>query len=71
MSGHEVALRWVAYHSQLSYEHGDALILGASSTDQLIQNFVIIEAGPLPEAVVEVIEGVWPTVKPFAPSYHM
>ncbi|KAA6416035.1 MAG: hypothetical protein FRX48_00754 [Lasallia pustulata] len=71
LTGHEVALRWVAYHSQLSYEHGDALVIGASSTDQLIQNLDIVEAGPLPDAVAKMVDGIWSTVKPVAPSYHM
>lgn len=33
----EVALRWVSHHSFLSREHGDAVLIGASSLKHLEQ----------------------------------
>ena len=43
----EVALRWISHHSLLSREHGDSVIIGASSTKHLEQNLVDLEKGPL------------------------
>ena len=67
IKGHAASLRWCIHHSALSAEHGDAVIIGASSTTQLKENLEIWEAGPLPEEVVETIESVWPSVKEVAP----
>lgn len=33
----EVALRWLSHHSQLKREHGDAVIIGASSMNHIEQ----------------------------------
>jgi len=66
-SGHATALRWCIHHSALSGEHGDAVIVGASSIDQLKENLEICDAGPLPEELVKTIDGVWPSVKDVAP----
>ena len=38
INGHEAALRWTVYHSSLSSEAGDAVIIGASSVEQLKSN---------------------------------
>ena len=38
----EVALRWLSHHSQLKREHGDSVIIGASSlkhVEQVSPNF--------------------------------
>jgi len=67
LTGHATALRWAIHHSALSGEHGDAVIIGASSIAQLKDNLEICEAGPLPEEVVQMIKGVWPSVKEIAP----
>jgi len=53
----EAALRWICYHSALG--EGDGIILGASRLEQVRQNAEDVEKGPLPEAVVREIEGVW------------
>ncbi|KAL9003239.1 MAG: hypothetical protein Q9188_003879 [Gyalolechia gomerana] len=47
LDGHEVALRWTVYHSLLRAKYGDAVILGASSVEQLEENLAAVEAGPL------------------------
>lgn len=67
LTGHAASLRWAIYHSALSAEHGDAAIIGASKVSQLKENLEICDAGPLPEEVVETINGVWPSVKDIAP----
>lgn len=50
----EVALRWCQHHSILTPE--DGMILGASSAEQLEQNIVDCEKGPLPEEVVKALD---------------
>jgi aflatoxin B1 aldehyde reductase len=42
-----VALRWMSHHSQLKREHGDAVIIGASSLSHIEQNLLDLEKGPL------------------------
>ncbi|KAL1895911.1 hypothetical protein Sste5346_005010 [Sporothrix stenoceras] len=56
--GHDASLRWTVYHSQLLGEHGDAVIVGASNLEQLKKNLDAIEAGPLPQAVVDAVNAV-------------
>lgn len=51
----------------MSNGYGDAVILGASSVAQLKENLEICDAGPLPEEVAQIIDGVWPMVKDVAP----
>jgi aflatoxin B1 aldehyde reductase len=63
ISGHAAALRWTTWHSQLGAEYGDAVIVGASTQAQLEENLNILEQGPLPDALLEVMEGVWDDVK--------
>jgi aflatoxin B1 aldehyde reductase len=43
----EIALRWMSHHSLLKKEHGDAVIIGASSTKHIEQNLIDLEKGPL------------------------
>ena len=43
----EVALRWMSHHSLMSREHGDSVIIGASSTKHLEQNLLDLEKGLL------------------------
>jgi aflatoxin B1 aldehyde reductase len=67
LTGHAASLRWAIHHSALSGEHGDAVVIGASKVEQLKENLEICDAGPLPEEIVETINGVWPSVKEKAP----
>ena len=55
----------MAYHSALTEE--DGIILGASKVEQLEETVKGLEKGPLPEGVVERIEGVWKYVEEDAP----
>lgn len=68
-SGHELALRWVAHHSALSPEHGDAMVVAASSAAQLEGTLTGLERGPLPGEVVQAMERAWETAKETAPAY--
>ncbi|ETI27047.1 hypothetical protein G647_10146 [Cladophialophora carrionii CBS 160.54] len=63
ISGHAAALRWTTWHSQLGAEYGDAIIIGASKLSQLKENMDILEQGPLPEPLVETLDGVWDDVR--------
>ncbi|KAJ4328643.1 hypothetical protein N0V84_000832 [Fusarium piperis] len=70
ISGHAAALRWTAYHGQLSKAHGDAVIIGASSPEQLESNIDMIEQGSLPDDVVAALEAVYEEIGNEV-SYHM
>ncbi|KAJ1557507.1 hypothetical protein HK405_015856 [Cladochytrium tenue] len=59
----ELAYRWVRYHSALRADQGDAVIIGATTVDQLRQTLAGLEKGPLPAEVVRRIDGVWEDVK--------
>jgi aflatoxin B1 aldehyde reductase len=67
ITGHAVALRWVLHHSTLKAEHGDGMVIGASSVPQLKENLEICKAGPLPDEIVQIVEEVWGPAKEFAP----
>ena len=69
IGGHAAALRWTAHHSILSAEHGDSVIVGASSVEQLKANLDVIEQGPLPQDVVSALEAIHAEVGDEA-SYH-
>ncbi|KAL9108393.1 MAG: hypothetical protein Q9227_006853 [Pyrenula ochraceoflavens] len=58
ITGHATALRWIAYHSCLSGNHGDGLVLGVSSIKQLHANLDALEAGPLPKGLAAEIETI-------------
>ena len=64
------AIRWVVFHSALRREHGDAVILGASSTEQLAANAECAAGGPLPADLVEYMDGLAsrPSVRGVVPS---
>ncbi|KAF8504141.1 Aldo/keto reductase [Hysterangium stoloniferum] len=59
----ESALRWLNHHSILRKEHGDAVIIGASSVAHIAQNLIDLEKGPLPDSVVNAIDEAWDVVK--------
>ncbi|RAH48198.1 aldo/keto reductase family protein [Aspergillus brunneoviolaceus CBS 621.78] len=62
----ELAYRWVAYHSALDGELGDAIIAGASGVEQLDQTLTALEKGPLEDEVLRQIEAIWEVAKEFA-----
>ncbi|ETS84621.1 hypothetical protein PFICI_02646 [Pestalotiopsis fici W106-1] len=63
VSAAELAYRWVACHSALSREHGDALIIGASSPEQLEETLSGIDRGPLSDTTCAKIHEIWESIK--------
>ncbi|KAJ7236429.1 Aldo/keto reductase [Mycena haematopus] len=67
----EVALRWISHHSLLRREHGDSILIGASSLAHIEQNLIDLEKGPLPDEVVAALDAAYARVKPHvSPYYH-
>ena len=46
-------------------------MLGASSVEQLRRNLEAVEAGPLDEELVKLVDGVWEEVNAEAAKYHV
>ena len=69
ISSVEATYRWLAYHSMLNGERGDAILIGASKLNHLQQNMTAIKAGPLPEDMVEAFENAWKITKGDSPEY--
>lgn len=66
----DAALRWLAYHSAMDSIKGDAIIIGSSKPDQLIQNISAVTKGHLSEEVVSACDKAWLICKDDAPSYY-
>ncbi len=58
-----LAYRWVTYNSILNAEHGDGILIGASSAQQLEDTLKSLEEGPLEPKIVEKIDQIWDFVK--------
>ena len=69
ISSVEATYRWLAYHSMLNGERGDAILIGASKLHHLQQNMETVKAGPLPEDVVVAFEKAWAVSKTDSPEY--
>lgn len=65
----DATYRWLAYHSMLCGERGDAILIGASKLDHLKQNIRAVKAGPLPTEVVDAFETAWQLTKGDSPEY--
>ncbi|KAJ7626239.1 NADP-dependent oxidoreductase domain-containing protein, partial [Mycena polygramma] len=65
----EVALRWISHHSLMRREHGDSVLIGASSLKHIEQNLIDLEKGPLPDEVVAALDKAWEMVKSVADKY--
>jgi aflatoxin B1 aldehyde reductase len=70
INGHAAALRWAAHHSKLDANSGDAVIIAASSVAQLHTNIDAIEEGPLPDEVVQAMNGIHGDVAGSEFPYH-
>lgn len=70
MTTAEAAERWVSHHSLMKRQHGDAVIIGASSAAQLEENLSNLEKGPLPEEMVKAFDEGWAIVKGSCSPYH-
>ena len=65
----EATYRWLAYHSMLDARRGDAIIIGASGLNHLLQNIEAVKAGPLPEEVANAFGTAWTVALPDSPEY--
>jgi len=66
----EAAIRWLYFHSKLSAEIGDGVLIGGSSLEQIQQNTdYCTKAIPLPGDVLSVIEKSWEVAKADCPPY--
>ena len=65
----EATYRWLAYHSMLKGDRGDAILVGASKLNHLKQNMDTVKAGPLPGDVVAAFEQAWTITKGDSPEY--
>ncbi|KAB5537256.1 hypothetical protein PHYPO_G00116720 [Pangasianodon hypophthalmus] len=63
------AIRWMYHHSQLKAEHGDGMIIGMSTMEQLQENLAAAEEGPLKQEVVEAFKRGWDLVAHECPNY--
>lgn len=58
----EASIRWLNHHSPLGAE--DGLIFGANDrVEDLRENLVSLQQGPLPKEVVQAFEDAWEKVK--------
>ncbi|KAI9031981.1 Aldo/keto reductase [Hyaloraphidium curvatum] len=65
----EVALRWMNHHSAMKPEHGDAVIIGASSVAHIEANMADLDKGPLPESILPALDEAWEIAKATAAPY--
>ena len=63
----QLAYRWVKFNSSLKPEHGDGIIIGASSHEQLKQTLEGFKDGPLSQKAASRIDDVWKTIEHEAP----
>ncbi|KAK7062134.1 putative aldo keto reductase protein [Favolaschia claudopus] len=65
----EAALRWLAHHSVLKKEFGDAVIIGAASLQHLEDNLNALDKGPLPADVVAALDAGWAETRALPLTY--
>ena len=65
----EATYRWLAFHSMLNGERGDAILIGASKLSHLKQNMEAVKAGPLSSDIVQAFESAWEITKGDSPEY--
>lgn len=65
----EATYRWLAYHSMLNSDRGDAILIGASKLAHLKQNIEAVNAGSLPEEVIAAFNLAWDISKADSPEY--
>lgn len=69
LSVRECALRWLANHSFMKEEKGDAMLIGASIAEHLESNLLDLEKGPLPKEVLETMDKGWGMMKGINSKY--
>ena len=65
----DAAIRWLANHSMLSAEQGDAIVLGASKLSQLDDNLNACAQGSIPDSISNVLDQGWDVVRPNCTRY--
>jgi len=66
------ALGWMMHHSALAsgpQQEDNAVILGASSREQLTQNLAACKQGSLPEELLDVMDDAWSLARPSCIKY--
>ena len=63
----ELAYRWVTFNSPLKQENGDAIIVGASSYEQLKDTLKYVKNGSLSDKAIKRIDDVWKKIEHEAP----
>jgi len=58
----QLAYRWVAHNSALRAEYGDAIIIGASRPEQVVQALEGLKEGKIGEKAVSLVEEMWAKV---------
>ncbi|KAH8894153.1 putative aldehyde reductase [Thozetella sp. PMI_491] len=59
----ELAFRWIAHNSALKKEHGDALVFGASSPEQVRDTVRAVKKGPISQKAAKQIDELWDLIK--------
>lgn len=65
----EATYRWLANHSMLKGDRGDAILIGASKLSHLNQNMAAVAAGPLPPDVTDAFDEAWAVTRADSPDY--
>jgi len=65
----EGTYRYLAFHSMLRGDRGDAILIGASRLSHLRQNMAAVKGGPLPAEVVAAFEQAWDIARGDSPDY--
>ncbi|KAJ7657329.1 NADP-dependent oxidoreductase domain-containing protein [Mycena polygramma] len=65
----EATLRWLAHHSVLKKELGDAVIVGAGGKKHFEENLGALDKGPLPDDVVAALEAGWEETRTLPLTY--
>ncbi|KAJ7464753.1 NADP-dependent oxidoreductase domain-containing protein [Mycena galericulata] len=69
MTESEAALQWLANHSALKKESGDAVIVGASNPKHLEENLAALDKGPLPADVLAALDAGWEETRVLPQKY--
>jgi len=66
----QIALRWIAHHSELKREHGDAIIIGGKTLSNIENTLDFLDQPPLPAAAIEEVEKISRNIIKDAPAYY-
>ena len=69
VSATAAALRWIRHHSSLDAAAGDAIIIGASTLEQLAANLEACRGAPLDDTLLQAFAAAWETCRPDCPPY--